>query len=158
MKKTHTILVFAQNKRGVLEKITMLIRKKMYNLEQITASDTQVDKLKRITITFTSQESAKISQIISQIQKIVEVVEVEDTKDFKIVQSECLLIKVRKPENLSDLLKVVNAINLQVVDASKQSIILQAVGDIHHIDSAITILKDFEILEMGRSGSVAMKR
>jgi acetolactate synthase small subunit len=43
MSKLHTILVFAQNKRGVLERITMLIRRKMYNLETITASDTEVE-------------------------------------------------------------------------------------------------------------------
>jgi len=158
MSKLHTILVFAQNKRGVLERITMLIRRKMYNLETITASDTEVEGIKRITITFSQGDADKIPQIVSQINKIVEVVEIKAVDSQHTVQREVLLVKIARPQNLSEVTSLVDIFRGSVVDVSEKSVILQVAGDRHKTLGFLNALKQFQILEVGSSGIVAMEK
>ncbi len=158
MSKLHTILVFAQNKRGVLERITMLIRRKMYNLETITASDTEVEGIKRITITFTQGDADKIPQIVVQINKIVEVISVKAVDSANTVEREILLVKIKRPQNLSEVTSLVNIFRGSVVDVSEQTVILQVAGERKKTLGFITALKQFEILEIGSSGIVAMEK
>jgi len=157
MSKTHTILVFAQNKRGVLERMTGLIRKKMYNLEQITASDTEKEGVKRITITFSSQEGAKIPQILTQMNNIIEVIESKDVTNQEILNQEVGLIKIQRPKNILDLDKISDIFNITIKNVSQESVIIETVGSPKEINSVIEALKEFGIMELGRSGSVAME-
>jgi acetolactate synthase I/III small subunit len=158
MSKLHTILVFAQNKRGVLERITMLIRRKMYNLETITASDTEQEGIKRITITFSQGDADKIPQIIVQIKKIVEVVSVKWVDDFQTIEREIALIKIKRPQNLSEITSLVDIFRGSVVSVSPESVVLQISGERKKTLSFIQALNQFEILEIGSSGIVAMER
>lgn len=158
MTKLHTILVFAQNKRGVLERVTMLIRRKMYNLETITASDTEIEGIKRITITFTQGDEAKIPQIVVQMKKIVEVISVKAVKSTDTVEREILLVKIKRPQNLSEITSLVDIFRGSVVDVSENSIILQIAGERKKTTSFINCLNQFEILEIGSSGIVAMEK
>ncbi len=158
MSKLHTILVFAQNKRGVLERITMLIRRKMYNLETITASDTEIEGIKRITITFSQGDADKIPQIVSQINKIVEVVNIKAVDSQHTVQREILLVKIERPQNLSEVTSLVDIFRGNVVDVSEKSVILQVAGDRKKTLGFLNAIKQFKILEIGSSGIVAMEK
>ncbi len=157
-KISKTILVFAQNKRGVLERIAMLIRKKMYNLEQITASDTEKEGIKRLTISFTFDKDVKMDQIINQINKIIEVVEVKDVSDKGVVKSESVLIKIKRPKNLAEITKILDLFKVNIMHIDSKSIILQGVGGPEETGSLIEAMKDYEILELGSSGFVAMEK
>lgn len=158
MPKLHTILVFAQNRRGVLERITMLIRRKMYNLETITASDTEVDDIKRITITFSQGDADKIPQIAVQISKIVEVIDVKIVDKATTVEREILLVKIKRPANLSEVTSLVDVFRGNVVDVSENTLILQVAGTREKTTSFVRAIQQFEILEMGSSGIVAMEK
>jgi acetolactate synthase-1/3 small subunit len=159
MKQLHTILVFAQNKRGVLERIAMLIRKKMYNLEQITASDTDKDGIKRITIAFSHEESDKLPQIISQMNKIVEVIETKLVDPAMTIQREVALIKVKRPDNLSELLSLVQVFKGQVVHTMPDNLVIQVTGTTRTITEFLSVLRqDYTVLEFGSTGSVAMEQ
>ena len=157
MRKLHTILVFAQNRRGVLERITMLIRKKMYNLEQITASDTEKKGIKRITISFSHEEGVKLPQIISQIHSVIEVIEVRLVDKNNCLQQEVALIKIKSPDNISEIIALSDLFESKVLHVSKADIVLQITASPDKIDEFLLILEKFEILEIGRSGSVAME-
>lgn len=156
--KKYTILVFAQNRRGVLERITMLIRKKMYNLEQITASDTEKDDIKRLTISFSYKEAAKIPQIISQINKIIEVVKVKLVDPDFSIQREVALIKIKRPDNLSEIISIAQIFEARVVNAKQQDLIIEAIGNPEKLNDLISILEPYKILELGRGGAVAMEK
>jgi len=157
MSNHHTILLFAQNKRGVLERITMIIRRKMYNLEQITASQTQIEGISRVTVTFSHQEGAKIPQIIEQLKKIIEVTDVKDISSLRNIKREIALIKVKRPSHLSEILAIVDLFKAEVVHIDEDSLIIQGVGDTHKISDFYRALQEFEILEYGSSGSVGME-
>jgi acetolactate synthase-1/3 small subunit len=158
MRKMHTILVFAQNRKGVLERITTMIRKKMYNLEQITASDTEKLDIKRITISFSHEEGAKLPQIIAQMKKIVEVVKVKLVEPEQSLQREAGLIKLARNEKLSEILSLAQIFNAQVVHTGQDSVILQLVGAPQKLDDFLSLASNFTVLEYGRSGAVAMEK
>ncbi len=158
MSKLHTILVFAQNKRGVLERITMLIRRKMYNLETITASDTEQEGIKRITITFTQGDADRIPQIIVQIKKIVEVISVKEVQETQTIEREIALVKIRRPQNLTEVTSLVDIFRGNVVSVTNDSVVLQISGEHRKTLSFINALRQFEILEIGSSGVVVMER
>jgi acetolactate synthase I/III small subunit len=158
MKKTTTILVFAQNKRGVLERIAMLIRKKMYNLEQITASDTEREGIKRLTISFTHGGEIKSEQIVNQINKIIEVVEVKDVSEADVIQTEVCLIKIKRPKNISDITRLADVFRVSIVHVDEKSLIIQGVGTSKQNSALAEALKDFGILEMGSSGYTVMEK
>lgn len=158
MPKLHTILVFAQNKRGVLERITMLIRRKMYNLETITASDTETEGIKRITVTFTRGDADKIPQIVVQIKKIVEVISVKVVEEVNTIEREIALVKIKRPQNLAEVTSLVEIFRGSVVSVAPDNIVLQISGERKKTLSFINALAQFEILEIGSSGVVAMER
>jgi len=157
-KNIHTLLVFAQNKRGVLERISMLIRKKMYNLEQITASDTETEGVKRLTITFSFLEGNKISQIAAQLKNITEIIEVKFATQTNSLQREVGLIKIKRPSDIAQLTSLIQIFKAEVVLVNKDNLMIQINGDSEIIDNFISILKPYQILELGRSGTVAMEK
>ena len=159
MRKLHTVLLFAQNKRGVLERITMMIRKKMYNLEQITSSDTEKEDIKRITISFSHEEEAKLEQIVSQLKTIVEVIEAKIIDHQISLLREVAIIKVkRESQKLSEIIALVDIFKAEVVFTKTDYVILQIVGTPRKIQDFISLIQPFGILEMGSSGGVAMEK
>lgn len=159
MRKLHTVLLFAQNKRGVLERITMMIRKKMYNLEQITASDTEKEGIKRITISFSHEEEAKLEQIVSQLKTIVEVIEAKIVDNQVSLLREVAVIKIKRgSQNLSEIMALVDIFKAEVVFTKAEYIILQIVGTPQKIHDFVSSIQPFGILEMGSSGGIAMEK
>jgi acetolactate synthase-1/3 small subunit len=154
----HTVLVFAQNNRGVLERIAMMIRKKMYNLEQITASPTETPNISRLTISFSRNESSKLPQIVSQLKKIIEVVDVRIVDPATTVIREVALVKIKRPELVSELSSVIRMFKANVVFTSQDYIIAEMTGSPENIQHFLLFLKTFEILEIGTSGGVAMEK
>lgn len=154
----HTIVLFALNRRGVLERITMLIRKKMYNLEQITASDTEREGIKRVTITFSHKEGEKIPQIMKQLQKIVEVLEVVDMTSTSSIKVEVGLFKLAKPDHLGDISKICEIFGAKIVHLDKISVIIQGVGSSSHLQELFSALEPYQIIEYSTSGQVAMAK
>jgi acetolactate synthase I/III small subunit len=158
MKKSNTILVFAQNQRGVLERISMTIRKKMYNLEQITAGDSQIEGIKRLTISFSHEETSKLPQIINQLKKIVEIIDVKIVDQFNSFEREVALIKLKKPQNLSELLSLGQVFNSKLINVNEETVLIEITGDSQKINNFLVLLKPYQILELGRSGLVAMEK
>ena len=158
MQKSNTILVFAQNQRGVLERICMMIRKKMYNLEQITAGDTQQMGVKRLTITFSHKENDKLPQIVNQLKKIVEVLEVKVVDSNNSFERETALIKLKRPKELPELISLGQIFGSKIINLSDLDVILEVTGNPKKIDNFLSLLKSYQILELGRSGPIAMEK
>ena len=128
----------------------------MYNLEQITASDTEKKGIKRLTLSFSHKDGEKIPQIIKQIKKVVEVIDVSLVEEGSIL-SEVGLIKIRHPEKMVALNKIIAVDNVKILNATDDDLIIQIVGSPEEIfDFKQEIESDFEIVEFGSSGAVAM--
>lgn len=159
MRKNYVILVFAENKPGVLNKMFSLIRKKMYNVETITACKTETQGISRITLGVSHSEGNIIEQITRQLQKIVEVTKVIDISEKPHVERELALIKVAvKNGHRAEVSDLANIFRGGIVDVSKESMIVEIIGSPEKIESAIKVFKDFGILEIARTGITAMER
>jgi len=157
--KNSTLIVFTENKPGVLNKIAILIRKKMYNVESITAFETETSGITRITLNIRHKDAEKIDQIRKQILKIVEVKTVVNVTDKPSVARELALVKVAvgngKRAEVSELVHIFRG---NIVDVSKGTMIVEIVGSTEKIESAIQVLSEFKILEIARTGVTAMER
>lgn len=157
--KNTILLMFAENEPGVLNKIFGLIRKKMYNVESVTAYPSNLEGVSRITINLSHTESSKIEQIKRQLKKIVEVSEVIDVTDEPVVSRELALIKVKaKNGHRSEVAQLVDIFRGNIVDVSKKTVIVEIVGSTEKVDSAIELLEDFGIKEIARTGVTTMER
>ncbi|MBD3329139.1 acetolactate synthase small subunit [Candidatus Dojkabacteria bacterium] len=157
--KNQTLLLFAENKPGVLNKIFGLIRKKMYNVESITAYPTETKGISRITINFSGSEKTDITQIMRQIEKVVEVTKVINVTDSPAVKRELALIKVKaKNGHRAEVSQLAEIFRGSIVDVSSETMIVQIVGNTQKVDSAVELLQDFGVTEIARTGVTAIER
>jgi len=158
MKKSHIILIFAQDKRGVIERVAMLFRRKMYNINQISSSNTEKQGIKKVTVRLDEVEDKKIPQILKQIDKIVEVIDVMYIKEDSAIEAEVALIKI---ENNSD--KIIDELqkiqDLNLISLTKDEIIIRIVQEPKKIKKTILLIRNkFVLKELTTSGIAVMKK
>lgn len=158
MKNSHIILIFAQDERGVIERISMLFRRKMYNIDQISASNTEKKGIKKITVKFNIKENNKISQILKQINKIVEVIKVVHVTNESIIINEVAFIKIKKDnEDILSKLEVIQ--ELEVLNLSKNEVIVRIIQNPGKLKKIIEkIRKNFIINEITTSGVIVIEK
>ena len=121
-------------------------------------SETESTKYSRITVQSEGEESTK-QQLINQLYKLPDVCSVAELNSEETVSRELLLIKVKNdPETRGDVRSASDAYEGKVVDYTKESLMIQMVGDSRKIDNFINLMRDFEILEIGRTGVVSLER
>ncbi|MEI6223027.1 MAG: acetolactate synthase small subunit [bacterium] len=158
-KKLQTILAFAHNQPGVLNKLFSLIRRRRYNIETVTAGHTHVDGVSRMTITFSHEEGSKIEQIVKQIDKLTEITRTEDVTDANVINRELVLLKVKaKAEDRIHITATTEMVGGKVIYLAPDYVILEIVGKKPNIDNAIAMFEAFGILGIARTGPTVMHR
>ena len=150
--------LLADNTSGVLSRISGLFSRRGYNIESITAGYTANPKYSRITIV-TSGDDEILDQIEKQVAKLVDVVDVKVLEPDSSVYRELVLIKVRaNHENRRNIIEISNLFRTRIIDTSPDSLIIELTGETGKIDAFITMLGDFEILEIARTGITGLGR
>ncbi|MCJ7830339.1 MAG: acetolactate synthase small subunit, partial [Desulfobacterales bacterium] len=138
-KKRRAILVFMLNRPGVLNKISMLIRRKMYNVETITACATHQPGVTRMTLTLREDRNDKMEQVIKQIEKVTEVI---SAKELDIDQSfwrEVAIVKVEADPTLLE--RLARTYHYEILDRQNHGLyILQVAGTSQKIDDFLAEL------------------
>lgn len=156
--KRFTIAILVNNQFGVLNRVTSMFRRRQFNISSLTVSETESTKYSRITVQSEGEESTK-HQLINQLYKLPDVCSVAELNSEETVNRELLLIKVKNdPETRGDVRSASDAYEGKVVDYTKESLMIQMVGDSRKIDNFINLMRDFEILEIGRTGVVSLER
>lgn len=156
--KRFTIAILVNNQFGVLNRVTSMFRRRQFNISSLTVSETESTKYSRITVQSEGEESTK-QQLINQLYKLPDVCSVAELNSEETVSRELLLIKVKNdPETRGDVRSASDAYEGKVVDYTKESLMIQMVGDSRKIDNFINLMRDFEILEIGRTGVVSLER
>lgn len=150
--------VLVNNQFGVLNRVTSMFRRRQFNIRSLTVSETESAKYSRITVQSEGEEVTK-QQLINQLYKLPDVVSIVELEPEKTVSRELLLIKVENDARTrNDILTAADAYEAKIVDYSKQSIVIQLVGESRRIDDFINLMRDYVILEIGRTGVVALER
>lgn len=156
--KSHTFVVYVENKPGVLNRIASLFRRRGYNIESLTVGHTERPNISRMTIVSSIGEGAA-HRVEANIYKLVNVLSVEDvTRESTISRSLALIKVVASEESRHRLMEIVRVFRARVVDLAPRSLIIEITGAEDKIHALVDVLRPFGILEMVRTGQVVMRR
>ena len=153
-----TVAILVNNQFGVLNRITSMFRRRQFNISSLTVSETESEEFSRITVQ-SEGDGVKKEQLINQLYKLPDVISVAELSGQEIISRELLLIKMRNcPETRGEVRSAIDAFEGKIVDYTKDSLTIQMVGDSLKIDNFINLMKDFDILEICRTGIVSLQR
>ena len=156
--KRFTIAILVNNQFGVLNRVTSMFRRRQFNISSLTVSETETTKYSRITIQSEGEGVTK-QQLIDQLYKLPDVCSVAELDPAVTVSRELLLIKVEiDPQTRGEIRSASDAYEGKIVDYTKDSFVIQMVGDSRKIDNFIDLMRDFTILEICRTGVVSLER
>jgi acetolactate synthase-1/3 small subunit len=156
--KKHTLSVTVENRPGVLTRVATLFRRRGYNIESLTVGASEDPSVSRITIVVFGDDQV-IEQVTKQLYKLVDVIKIVDITDERAVERELVLIKVKAdPSVRAEIVQITDIFRGRIVDIGGNTLIIEATGDSGKIDAIEDSLKPFGILELVRTGKVAMVR
>jgi acetolactate synthase-1/3 small subunit len=156
MKKTLSITVY--NEPGVLSRISTVFSSRGFNIESIAVGPTESIGVSRIIIVLPGNNQT-IEQVTKQLNKLIQIVEVKDITNSPCVERELMLIKVMaSPTTRSQIIEIAQIFRSKVVDISNNSITIEVTGDPGKTITIQQLLNNYTILEIVRTGKIAMER
>ena len=154
----HTLVALVEDKPGVLNRIASLFRRRAFNIESLTvgrtaepgnfADDAGVDS-----------DQTSVDRVIAYLYKLVNVLQVEDLREMPSVSRDLALVKVAVAgHDRAQFLRVVDETRAHIVDSGEQTMTLEITGEPQHVDGVLARLEPLGIIEMVRTGQVAMRR
>jgi len=155
---TRVIQLLVDNTSGVLSRISGLFSRRGYNIDSITAGVTADPRYTRITIV-TSGDDDILDQIEKQVAKLIDVRNIKVLKPQCSVYRELALIKVKcAPNERQGIISMADIFRANIIDVSKESLIIEMTGDQEKIDAFLGLLDGFEVLELARTGIAGLSR
>ena len=154
----YTVGVLVDNEPGVLSRVSGLFSRRGFNIESLTVGTTVDPQVSRITIVVKGTD-ANIEQLVQQLYKLICVQKVQVMQPRNSVERQLLLVKVKASiAEREGLMRLVDIFKAKVLDVTKNSTVLQITGDNDKVDALMSLLADYGILELVRTGVVALER
>jgi acetolactate synthase-1/3 small subunit len=155
----HTFAVYVEDKPGVLNRVASLFRRRAFNIDSLTVGHTETPGVSRMTIVCDAGDESSARRVEANVYKLVNVLRVDDLSHRPAVERELAMIKVAAtPENRAQVLQLADVFRARVVDVSAESLIIETTGIEEKIDRLLDVLRPYGVLEMVRTGRVAMAR
>ena len=156
-RKKHTIIALVEDRPGVLNRIASKWRQRGFNIESLAVGHSETPGLSRMT--FVVDATTDAEQVVKQVDKLIEVVNIRDISMESMISREMAMVKVQADRNnRNQIIELVDIFGAEIVDVGPDSIIVEITGDEEKIESFIALLEDFEVIELVRTGRVAMLR
>lgn len=157
-RRLRTFIVHVEDLPGVLNRVTSLFRRRTYNIESLTVGSTHDPGVSRMTIVMQADDD-DARRIEANLYKLVNVLRVEDTTRRATVVRELALVKVRADASTRpNVMQVCEVFRARVIDVGPEALICEITGTADKIDGLVDVLRPFGIVEMVRTGAVAMVR
>lgn len=154
---THTLSVLVEDRPGVLARVSALFSRRGFNIDSLAVGPTEVADVSRITLVVDAEDTT-VEQLTKQLNKLVEVLKIVELEP-DAVRQELVLIKVATDgANRSDVLEVIQLFKAKAVDATNESIVVQATGSPEKLKALLTMLEPYGVRELVQSGLVAVGR
>lgn len=154
----HTISVLVENKFGVLARVSGLFSGRGFNIDSLNVAPTHDSTLSRITVVLKGDDGA-LDQVTKQLRKLVNVVEVVDFKEGQAVQRELLLAKVKADtKTRSEIMQICDIFRAKIVNVAQDSVIVEITGDEGKTVAFLKLIEAFGIIELARTGQLALTR
>jgi acetolactate synthase-1/3 small subunit len=154
----HTLIALVEDKPGVLNRVSSLFRRRNFNIESLNVGRTEKPEVSRMTIVVDSA-NVDARRVETNLYKLVNVIDVQDVTNQPAVRRDLALIKVNaQPEQRAEIANLASIFRGKIVDVASNSVIVEITGTEDKIEGLVELLKPIGILEMVRTGQVAMKR
>ena len=154
----RTLVAMVQDQPGVLNRIVSLFRRRNFNIESLTVGHSEVPGVSRLTMVVEA-ENVPAEQFVDQLDRLVNIIDVTDLTDTNSVIRELALVKVKADsETRSEVMQLVEIFRAKIIDVGLRSLVIEASGPEDRVQSLISLLESFGILEIVRTGRVAMTR
>jgi len=154
----HTISVLVENKFGVLARVSGMFSGRGFNIDTLNVAPTHDASLSRITAVLKGDD-ASLDQVIKQLTKLVNVVEVVDFSEGQAVERELLLVKIKADSKTrSEIMQISDIFRAKIVNVAHDSLIAEITGDEAKLSAFLKLIDPFGILELARTGQLALKR
>ena len=159
MTRQHLALL-CDNKPGVLTHVAGLISRRAINIECINAGYTEESDVTRINIVVSVENRWDLDQAVNQLAKLIDVIKVVNLDDAPFVSYELAMIKIRSltPEIREELTNIANLFKAKIVDVQRNSLTMRITGREDRIEALLEMLKDYEIIEIARTGQISLSR
>jgi len=154
----QTIVAYVENKPGVLNRVASLTRRLAINIDSLTVGPTENEEIARMTICAHTDERGAM-RLEASLEKLVDVLLAENITDRPMLERDLALIKVAADQqNRPHLMELIKVFRGRVVDVAPESLIVEVSGTVDKIDGLLEVLRPFGVLEMARTGRIAMTR
>jgi len=154
----YTLVAYVEDKPGVLNRVSSLFRRRAFNIESLTVGHTEQPGVSRMTIVVDADEF-EVRRIEANLYKLVNVLRVEDVTNTPAVTRDLALIKVAADINTrAQVMQLVDVFRARIVDVANESLVVEITGTEDKIEGLIEVLRPMGIVEMVRTGIVAMTR
>jgi acetolactate synthase I/III small subunit len=154
----HTFIAYVEDRPGVLNRMTSLLRRRNYNIVSLTVGRSEQEGVSRMTIVLEADDDAA-RRIEANLYKLVNVLRIEDATNASTVARELALIKVRADAaTRSEVMRLCDVFRARVVDVGPEALVAEITGAAEKIEGLVDVLRPFGVLEMVRTGAVAMLR
>ena len=154
----HSLVALVEDKPGVLNRVASLFRRRAFNIESLTVGHTHEAHVSRMTIVVDTEQTAP-HLVEANLYKLVNVIDVHDVTQKPTVMRDLALVKVQADAAArAEIAQLVEIFRANIVDVAADSLIVEVTGDEDKIDGLVELLRPRGILEMVRTGQVAMVR
>ena len=157
-KEQHTLIALVQDKPGVLNRVASMFRRRGFNIVSLAVGNSEQAGLSRMTFVVNGDDRT-VSQVAKQLDKLIDVLEVADITGAQIVARELAMIKVgTTPITRGEIIQIVNLFRASIIDVASDSMVIEITGEEDKINALYNLLSPFGVIEMLRTGLVAMVR
>ena len=154
----HTITALVEDKPGVLNRVASMFRRRGFNISSLAVGNSEIPNLSRMTFVVEG-DSRTVEQVTKHLHKLIDVIRVSDISDDNAVARELALIRVHtSSQTRSEVMQIVDLFRANVIDVANDSLIVEVVGDEEKVDALQNLLAPYGVMEVMRTGIVAMTR
>ena len=154
----HTISCLVENHFGVLARVSGLISARGFNIASLTVGETEDPTMSRMTIVVEGDQRT-LEQVKKQLNRLIDVIKVQELKEGDFIDREMILVKLgASMKQRSEIIQVADTFQGKIADVHPDCVVVECTGDQAKIDALIEVLKPFTILEVVRTGRIALAR
>lgn len=154
----HTMSVLVENKPGVLARVSGLFARRGFNIHSLAVGVTESPKISRMTIVVDLAERP-LEHVTKQLYKLINVLKVIELDPEASVERELMLIKVRAQDKVrSRIIELVDVFRAKIVDVGSESLTVEISGDPNKLRAFEDLVSEYGIIELVKTGRVALSR
>jgi acetolactate synthase-1/3 small subunit len=154
----HTLSVLVEDKPGVLTRVAGLFAARGYNIESLAVGPTEEGGLSRMTIVV-DVASKSLEQVTKQLNKLINIIKILEHTERDSVERELVLVKVRaEGDARARIMEIADVFRVKIVDVARRTLTIEATGTPDKLGALLELLSDFGIVELSRTGRIALTR